>query len=915
MRQGKKSDTKDWGSVLPKGPQVPAAPLSPTEMPSLSAHEISAISSSFISRTKDLEPGMEVKQLSQIKAQFHDRYDTRYLRPAKQWLKQNSRSKSLRNKYLINEAPVPLSSGQMRFDRNDLSKRPLQVGDLVLLKQHTNELSMCVDVPASSADPRYTFATVDGTLKFASRSSILLRIPNELPEDFRKGLLLREKRHDFDPIGTIKNSADETFILPATVRQLITGYLPQQISKTAWDKLPAIMEKLETLHRHLQNFNGPVSIPFLKLVELVQNDESEKIEDPAKLIDALPLSDHIESPVFLATYWAIQSQQKLHFWGEIQVNRALLTPVAVTILPFASQHLYYIDVQERLKSKDYREIYSFTEQVNRQDYEALPERFPHIIKLLRDYASGNFQNNESIISLVAKIFRNLSKYRDSDVSRDCCHELLIDILPEKSFWNPIHYNLTLALPTSSILTKSQETLFEFSTPLKRADPYERHDFNDLRVYCIDSEDAHEIDDGISIREHGNNKYTLYIHIADPTSLFSESGTSDSNGIEDQILRVASKKCFTTYLPDYVAPMLPKSYCKAADLGKNGQKTSTITFSVDVIAPSKGPIEILKESFQIRLGMVSKFPKITYSIADDLLKKAGTSNRDLLTVEQRELQSLHSIAKALREFRVKDMGAVVFGDDFNKGLVQVSRVDQEISFEDREETSSVVLVTEMMILANTLSGNFFHVNNIPGIFRSYQSLILGDQAQSEYESMKMKVRCGNLPTYRDMTLLGSFLNSSFYSKEAYPHEMIGAPQYLTVTSPLRRFPDLVNHMQIHRFIQGLPMCFTQREISKLIDDIQSRDSILKNASRQAASYWTLKYLKNSLLKSQDQSFEVMVTSVPQVGLVRCVLPRFPSARGTLKLNPNETKFPAIGDTVTGCKISKIDCLDGILELEI
>ncbi|QLG72218.1 hypothetical protein HG535_0C05720 [Zygotorulaspora mrakii] len=884
---------------------------------SISAHEIGAISSSFVARTRELEPGLEVKQLSQIRAQFQERYDARYLRPSKQWVRQRgiggTASSRQPNKYLINECAERIHKHDLQFDASALSRGPLRIGDLVLLKQHFNELSMCVDVPSSTLDPRYTFAAVDGTLKFASKSSVLLRMPNNYGNHENEGkLLAREAKHDFAPIGTIKNSPDETIVLSTTARQMVTSYLPQQISKSAWSQLPLVLKNLEQLHRSLQNFAGPVNFPFVKLVQLVQKNMNMHVTA------ASTLSEILDSAVFLATYWAVRLQQKFHLWGEIQLNRALLTPISVTILPFESQHVYYTNVVKCLKSNNYKDINDFADLVNTKDFVTVVSRFPHIIKLLEDYASGNLENIESIISLISTIFRKIDSFKDNDITKDCCHELLIELTPNNSLWNPMHSNLTLALPPSSNLTKSQQVFFDLVKPPPETalDDFERFDFKDLRVYCIDSDDAHEIDDGISIRELGNGKFTLYIHIADPASLFNESSQQDSYGIEDEVLKIASKKCFTTYLPDLVAPMLPRSYCKAADLGKNDDLTKTITFSVDVVvAPDEQSMKIQNNTSQIRLGQVSRFPQVSYDSVDRTLKETRNLIQDKWSIEQKELKNLHLIARLLRETRVKEMDAVIFGDGFNKGLVKVSDDSQKISFENKVETSSVVLVTEMMILANTLSGKFFFENKIPGVFRSYQPLMLGDRAQNEYGQMKAKIKKGILPSFKDITLLASLLNSSFYSAKPMSHNMIGAPQYLTVTSPLRRFPDLINHLQLHRHIRGLPICFTQSEISNLVDDIQSRDSILKDASRQGATYWTLKFVKDSLKNDPNQRFEVMVTSVPQLGLVRCILPDYPAARGSLKLKPSETKPPEIGNTVANCKITKIDCLDGILELEV
>lgn len=888
----------------------------------------------FLSRTKDLEPGIQVKSLPQIRKEYHDRYEARYCTPSMLWygkgINDNRKSfhKNLINSDLRNFKSINYHDEALfEVNPNDLMAKPLKIGDLVLLKSHASELCMCIDVPSSTRDPRYTFTSIDGTLRFSTRSAILLRLPHSLPAGISKlPLLLKESKHRFEPIGTIKNSADETFILPTITRQLVTSFIPQKISKDAWAQLPITLKKLELLHRHLQKSTGPWQLAFYNLVKMVQSlDLSNAIANSSEYLtqhikECISSTDTtMDSTTFLATYWGIQAQQKTYLWGEVHTNRALLSPMSVTILPFASYHVYYTEVLDKMKSNNYKEVNDFAQLVNSGDFKELPISFPHIIELLKNYAAGNFQNIEPVISLISKLFRKTDKFQDCDITRDVCHELLMKILPEETFANPLHMNLALALPSSSKLTCFQQRIFDLSKPFQSNAEEKRHDFGSLRVYCIDSETAHEIDDGISIEGHGQGKYTLYIHIADPAALFSERiGDGQGNGIKDEILKVAFERSFTTYLPDVVVPMLPSTYCAAADLGNQGKKTKTMTFSIDMEVSRNDSLELLFDTFQVRLGLVSNFPKVTYNSVDEILGQETKPDNGMTSEMRRELKSLHKISQFLRKSRVEDNNAVIFGSGLNKGLVQLSNDEnglKEISFTDQQETASTLLVSEIMILANDLTGKYFKENKIPGVFRCYKPLLLGQEAQQEYNAMKSKIKKEIFPTLKDINLMSSLLNSSFYSAEAYNHEMLGSSHYLTVTSPLRRFPDIVNHIQLHAFLRGLPLPFTRAIMDKIVLHIQARDTIVKNAARSAASYWTFKYLKNLIQEDINKKFEIMVTSVPQVGVVRCVLTDFSSARGTLKLKPTETTYPLIGDTLTGCKITKIDCLDGLLELEL
>ncbi|CAI4048910.1 exoribonuclease II SKDI_13G4180 [Saccharomyces kudriavzevii IFO 1802] len=902
-----------------------------------SAKDIESINKDFLHRTKGLEPNIELKQLSQIKEEFQQRYRDRYIKPSETWYTNSWRSLAkpkISSHNLINsniqlDAQLKFSN-PLEFQPVQLMERPLNVGDLVLLRVRPNELAMCVSLPSSTMDPRYTFVAIDGSMCFATKNRILLRIPHRLPVGVNS-LIQPEERYGHLPIGTIKNFSNQTNILPIAARQIITSRYPAQISKLAWRDLPFTTKKLQLLHRSLQDYRGPWQIPFFTLVGLVQRlDLNEALDDKygatylANLLGTHQTADNvpISSATFVSTYWAIMQQQESNFWGEIHLNTALLSPISVTVIPLKSRHLYYEQVVGKLEADDYNEINRFVKLVNERKYRDISTLYPSVIQMLKDFAAGNFHNNGIIVTLVSKIFRKIERYKDCDITRDICQDLINEILPN-SMSNPLLLNMDLALPASSKLVRSQQKLYDLTNieDLQRKNSdnsSERYDFGDLKVFCIDSETAHEIDDGVSIENHGTDGlYTLHIHIADPTSMFPESTNYDSEGIITDILNVALERSFTTYLPDVVVPMLPKSICNLSDLGKQGQKTKTISFSVDVKVMSKGDgesLEIMFDSFKIRKGIVSNFPKVTYDDVDRIL---NTPNDEASPVKK-DLESLSMVSNLLRDRRIKNNNAVIFGEGFNKGLVTLNANEEgeltEISFSDQVETLSTVLVSEMMILANTLTGKYFADNKICGVFRCYKQLPLDIIAQEQYDSMITSTKKGLFPQLKDIVKLSSLLNSSFYTGRPFRHEMIGAKQYLTVTSPLRRFPDLINHLQIHRHLQKKPLCFSQVQIDRLIWPIQSRADILKRAGRNSSTYWTLNYLKKLKKLDPEKTYDVMITAVPQNGFVSCVFPDLSFARGTLKLHPSAKHYPMIGDIVKNCKILRIDCLEGMLELE-
>lgn len=141
--------------------------------------------------------------------------------------------------------------------------------------------------------------------------------------------------------------------------------------------------------------------------------------------------------------------------GEIHLNTALLSPISVTIIPLKSQHLYYAQVIEKLEANSYREVNKFVKLVNERKYRDISALYPSVIQLLKDFAAGNFHNNGIIVALISKIFRKIERYKDCDITRDICQDLINEITPN-SIPNPLLLNMDLALPASSKLVKWQQ---------------------------------------------------------------------------------------------------------------------------------------------------------------------------------------------------------------------------------------------------------------------------------------------------------------------------------------------------------------------------------------------------------------------------------------------------------------------------
>ncbi|KAH3903609.1 exoribonuclease II SCDLUD_001253 [Saccharomycodes ludwigii] len=942
-RYRSKSIPKSKNIVISNTLNNPKRPILPTNN-ELTNH----IKQNFIDQVQLLDPSIQLKPLSQIKQESETKFYTSYLKPSYQWLSENKLSSDLMSlfnsmntmsgihSFTINQLfgkkkdiQWVQETSHFQIDWNDFMSTNLSVGDIVCLRQYPDQLAMCVQLPNQIEDTRYTFALVDGTLVFGFKSAVTLRLPSMFNEEewgfnLHKSRLVKtnkltlksetktetqksnNKKRD-NNLGYFKNDRNISHFLPVIAKQLISSYLPSYFNEKAWELLPTVERKLFQLHLELRSIKKDtpwqVDLPYILNYLTDNNPNSGKY------------NTKFDPSLIVATFWSLRNQQEDKIlWGDFQFSNASLNPVSITILPNDK-------LRRAISSLNSHVIQDFVDDYNnnitdKNERTNLEQKYPNIAIFLKDYVAGNLISESIAGPLLCKIFKNLSSYRrEHNLSKDLAHKLLTEI-SKSSSPNPLLKNHELNLESLEI--KTDEKIFEFYGDFAELE-YKNEPslpiFKDP-IYCIDSIDAHEIDDGISIKHKGGNIYTLSIHIADPTSYFVDiDGNSNTPKLSNytDIYTIAQNRSFTTYLPDKVQPMFPELFVKQIDLGN--KRARTLGFKVDIeFINNNKDINVLRNTFDFQRYNAENIPKgFTYEMVDKILE----GDKKVDPEHHKNLTKLYQISNLLYKKRIIEDNAIIFGEGFNKGLVKLDS-ESQIHFYDNKNTKSTTLVSEIMILANKLSGEYLAKNKIPAIFKSYKELNVDPQVAAKYNNLKLQTkkslevtnRSTYLPSFQDITKYMSILNTStFVCDPNLPHNMLGCKHYATVTSPLRRFPDIINHLQMCAFKQTKKFIFTEQEIRSVLQkNILPRDIILRKYSKKVSKYWTLKQYKvGDILPS------IMITSLPVMNSSGFVCLYSQYASGVLRLAPNHSF--KVGDIVENCKITKVDALDGVLEASL
>lgn len=525
--------------------------------------------------------------------------------------------------------------------------------------------------------------------------------------------------------------------------------------------------------------------------------------------------------------------------------------------------------------------------------------------------------------------------------------------------------------------ESFETQFQKNDSLELTDDFYkgdpakeiREDFGDVPIYCIDSETAHEIDDGISISTNRDaTKYIISVHVANPTSFLKPFST---------ISNIAFNKGSTTYLPEGPSMMLPNIISRIAGLGESSKtRTFVIQYELDKegiddyiklkcddssYKPSsefsKKILNEIESSADIRLFTASNFPKnFTYNRVNQVLNNKAEfeafKNDMTSDIHSSNLFKLYNISTILKDIRImvgeglemsipRSVVKVDYSSGSNSGFKELD-AGYELSINDPANaekyatvsistgvdqgdlSKSQLLVSHFMISANYAASVFATKNNIPIIHRSQEMKLDTSILRKLREISRRKYLTNEDLSIEEISQVLSVLTSAKFLVEKKPHESLGLEGYATVTSPLRRFVDMINHWKFEEFLLTRAEIPTSNikdaQLYYMGNHLQSRELINKKMQGFSSKFWEGAFLKeySSLLSqgkiSKPITFKLLLKSNPKFGNISVHVLGFNNLKATLestkdvieKFNTGEFK---VGQVLAGeFQITKLDYIE-------
>lgn len=328
----------------------------------------------------------------------------------------------------------------------------------------------------------------------------------------------------------------------------------------------------------------------------------------------------------------------------------------------------------------------------------------------------------------------------------------------------------------------------------------RTDLTDLETFTIDGQGTLDFDDALSI-EPIDNGHRLWIHITDVGHFLKKADVLD----EEALARASS-----IYMPDARISMLPPVLTENICSLKKDENRLAISIMADLDESAT------VMNFNIIPSIIRVSRQLTYYHANQLVG------------DDPDLSVIYELAQKFRKSRLDQDALQINLPEMNvwiddEGQISVTQINRE--------SPSRLMVSESMILANWLAARFFRDHGQPAIFRGQlppRERLLGRNGGSLFQNWMQR----------------RFLSRVMLNLEARPHSGLGLDAYVTLTSPLRKYLDLVTQRQL-RTLLGLEESYTEQELTFIIQAIRESLSYITVLQQERTRYWILRYLESRI----------------------------------------------------------------------
>ena len=366
----------------------------------------------------------------------------------------------------------------------------------------------------------------------------------------------------------------------------------------------------------------------------------------------------------------------------------------------------------------------------------------------------------------------------------------------------------------------------------------RRDMREVFTFTIDPADAKDFDDALSfaVIEEG---YQIGVHIAD-VSHYVKPGTK----IDDE----AYSRGTSTYLVDRVIPMLPEELCNDLCSLRPGEDKlcMSVIFTMDADA------RVLK--YKICRTVIRSDVRLNYDEVQEMIIPSTPNTPNTPTLLSTALLTLHALASKMRAERLAN-GALAIEQDEVRFRLDEHYHPVDIYFEHPNEAHH--LIEEFMLLANKTIAKAVGSGR-PFVYRVHD---LPDNEKLD-ELRKFKKRLGSRIPQQTIDLLTIRAQAkAVYSTYNIGHYGLAFSHYTHFTSPIRRYPDLMVHRLVEKYIlTGKPCSLTREELEEKCEHCSACEQEAAQAERDSIKQFQTMWMADHL----GETFVGHITGIMDFG---------------------------------------------------
>lgn len=389
----------------------------------------------------------------------------------------------------------------------------------------------------------------------------------------------------------------------------------------------------------------------------------------------------------------------------------------------------------------------------------------------------------------------------------------------------------------------------------------RRDFRKITTFTIDPHDAKDFDDALSIRTLENGNYEIGVHIADVTHYMPEGSILDQE---------AYNRATSVYLVDRVVPMLPEKLSNGVcSLRPNEDKLCySAVFEMDKDTNIK--------SQWFGRTVIHSIRRFTYEEAQQVIE---TGEGDL----KEEIATFWKLASILRKARF-DNGALRVESTEVKFKLDAKGVPYDVYFKVTKEANW--LIEEFMLLANKkvaeriglkdekqkeLKTFVYRIHDQPNetklqelkeFVKTFGYKIDINSPRNIAQSLNAMMDAVKGKPEEDMiqSLTIRSMAKAIYSTINIGHYGLGFDHYSHFTSPIRRYPDVMVHRLLDRYLIGMASANAKDYETKCIhsSDMEKKAA---EAERASVKYKQVEYLSDRI----GEVFDGVISGVTEWGI--------------------------------------------------